>query len=53
LPQLAETNIVTEIAAFSPIHPEPGSISIDYDGFLIWERWARLPVATVQPESCH
>jgi hypothetical protein len=32
--------ILAEIAAFSPMHPERGSVSIGYDGFMIWERWA-------------
>jgi hypothetical protein len=32
--------VLTEIAASSPAHPERGSISIGYDGFMTWERWA-------------
>jgi len=24
----------------SPAHPDRGSVSIGYDGFMVWERWA-------------
>jgi hypothetical protein len=32
--------VLAEIAASSPAHPERGTVSIGYDGFMIWERWA-------------
>jgi len=32
--------ILAEIGASSPAHPERGSVSIGYDGFMVWERWA-------------
>jgi hypothetical protein len=32
--------ILAEICASSPEHPDRGSVSIGYDGFMVWERWA-------------
>jgi len=32
--------MLAEIGASSPEHPERGSVSIGYDGFMVWERWA-------------
>jgi hypothetical protein len=32
--------IIAEIAVSSPVYPERGSVSIGYDGFMVWERWA-------------
>lgn len=31
--------ILAEISASSPAHPDRGSVSIGYDGFMVWERW--------------
>jgi hypothetical protein len=32
--------ILAEISVCSPAHPDRGSVSIGYDGFMVWERWA-------------
>lgn len=32
--------ILAEISVASPGHPERGSVSIGFDGFMVWERWA-------------
>lgn len=38
--QSQRKGILAEISASSPAHPNRGSVSIGYDGFLVWERWA-------------
>ena len=38
--QSERQGILAEIGASSPAHPERGSVSIGYDGFMVWERWA-------------
>ncbi len=32
--------ILAEISVSSPAHPDRGLVSIGYDGFMVWERWA-------------
>lgn len=32
--------ILAEIGVSSPAYPLRGSVSIGYDGFMVWERWA-------------
>lgn len=38
--QSQRQGILAEISASSPAHPDRGAVSIGYDGFMIWERWA-------------
>jgi hypothetical protein len=38
--QSQRQGILAEISASSPAHPDRGSVSIGYDGFMVWERWA-------------
>jgi hypothetical protein len=38
--QSQRQGILAEIAVSSPAHPDRGSVSIGYDGFMVWERWA-------------
>jgi hypothetical protein len=38
--QSQRQGILAEISASSPQHPGRGSVSIGYDGFMVWERWA-------------
>jgi hypothetical protein len=38
--QSQRQGILAEITASSPAHPDRGSVSIGYDGFMVWERWA-------------
>jgi hypothetical protein len=37
--QSQRQGILAEISASSPAHPDRGSVSIGYDGFMVWERW--------------
>jgi hypothetical protein len=37
--QSSRQGSLAEIAVSSPVHPERGSVSIGYDGFMVWERW--------------
>ena len=37
--QSQRKGILGEISASSPTHPDRGSVSIGYDGFMVWERW--------------
>jgi hypothetical protein len=32
--------VLAEISVSSPTYPDRGSVSIGYDGFMVWERWA-------------
>jgi hypothetical protein len=38
--QSQRQGILAEISVSSPAHPNRGSVSIGYDGFMVWERWA-------------
>lgn len=38
--QSPRQGILAEISASSPQHADRGSVSIGYDGFMVWERWA-------------
>lgn len=38
--QSQRQGILAEISASSAQHPDRGSVSIGYDGFMVWERWA-------------
>ena len=38
--QSQRQGILAEIAVSSPAHPDRGSVSIGYDGFMVWGRWA-------------
>jgi hypothetical protein len=38
--QSQRQGILAEISASSPAHPDRGTVSIGYDGFMVWERWA-------------
>ncbi len=38
--QSQRQGILAEISVSSPVHPDRGSVSIGYDGFMVWERWA-------------
>lgn len=38
--QSQRQGILAEISASSPAQPDRGSVSIGYDGFMVWERWA-------------
>ena len=38
--QSQRQGILAEISVSSPAHPDRGSVSIGYDGFMVWERWA-------------
>jgi hypothetical protein len=38
--QSQRRGILAEISASSPAYPDRGSVSIGYDGFMVWERWA-------------
>ena len=50
--QSQRQGILAEISASSPAHPDRGSVSIGYDGFMVWERWTPPPTATGPPGSC-
>jgi hypothetical protein len=41
--QSQRRGILAEISAASPAHPHRGSVSIGYDGFMVWERWTPAP----------
>jgi hypothetical protein len=32
--------VLAEISVASPVHPDRGTVSIGFDGFMVWERWA-------------
>ncbi len=38
--QSQRQGILAEICVSSPAHPDRGAVSIGYDGFMVWERWA-------------
>jgi hypothetical protein len=38
--QSQRQGILAEISASIPAHPDRGAVSIGYDGFMVWERWA-------------
>jgi hypothetical protein len=38
--QSQRQGILAEISVSSPAYPDRGSVSIGYDGFMVWERWA-------------
>ena len=38
--QSQRQGILAEISVCSPAHRDRGSVSIGYDGFMVWERWA-------------
>jgi hypothetical protein len=38
--QSRRQGILAEISVSSAAHPDRGSVSIGYDGFMVWERWA-------------
>lgn len=38
--QSQRQGILAEISVSSPVYPDRGSVSIGYDGFMVWERWA-------------
>jgi len=38
--QSQRQGILAEISVSSPAHPDRGAVSIGYDGFMVWERWA-------------
>ena len=38
--QSRRQGILAEISVSSPAHRDRGSVSIGYDGFMVWERWA-------------
>jgi hypothetical protein len=38
--QSQRQGILAEISVFSSAYPDRGSVSIGYDGFMVWERWA-------------
>ena len=38
--QSQRQGILAEISASSPQHTDRGAVSIGYDGFMVWERWA-------------
>ena len=38
--QSQRQGILAEISVSSPAHADRGSVSIGYDGFMVWERWA-------------
>ena len=37
--QSQRQGILAEISVSSPAYPDRGSLSIGYDGFMVWERW--------------
>ncbi len=41
--QSQRRGILAEISASSPARPERGSVSIGYDGLMVWERWTPAP----------